>query len=221
MTLNMSVETLNLESEGEGVTVAWCQLPQRSIWRCEGSDPVQNDQSGQVSPSPSREIDEAARSLKLVPDNSAPADAPGRWEYLDHTADVQLHAWAEDSARAHAASVLALHAYMVEDAGTTIKADLRVDVRASAHDEHSLLFALLDEFLYLFHTEGFVATRASTLRLDQEGDKRVVIVRAWGGVFEHGVHKQGTEVKAITYSNMQISGHGSDGNVHIYVIVDI
>lgn len=221
MTMNLSVETLNLENEGEGVTVAWCQLPQRSIWRCEGSESVQKDQSRQVFTSPSRELDEATRSINLIPDKSAPTDAPGSWEYLDHTADVQLHAWAEDSARAHAASVLALHAYMVEDAGTTMKADLRVDVRASAHDEHSLLFALLDEFLYLFHTEGFVATRASTLRLDQDGNKRVVIVRAWGGIFEQGVHKQGTEVKAITYSNMQISSHSSDGNVHIYVIVDI
>lgn len=218
---NPGAKTHELANEGNGVIVTWQQLPQRALWRSQDSVPGQEYTEQQVLSLPSQEAGEATRSFNLVPDSKAPTEVPGNWEYLDHTADIQIHAWAKNNASAHAASALALHAYMVEDASTTIKPHLRVDVRASAHDEHSLLFALLDEFLYLFHTESFVATRATTLQLDQEGDKRVVNVRAWGGTFEPGVHKQGTEVKAITYSNMQISERGSDGNVHIYVIVDI
>lgn len=213
-----NVETVPLASEGDGVTVKWPQLPQRTIWLKEAS--ISGQKTVEQIP-PSREKDETSRSYTLVSDIEAPSELPGDWEYLDHTADVQLHAWGKDIARAHAACVLALHAYMVEDASNTVGDSLRVDIRASAHDAHSLLFALLDEFLYIFHTEGFVATRAAALQLSHEGDNCVAVIRAWGGIFKQGLHKQGTEVKAITYSNMQIGRQDSDGNVHIYVIVDI
>ncbi|CAB1117265.1 unnamed protein product [Ectocarpus sp. CCAP 1310/34] len=41
-----------------------------------------------------------------------------------------------------------------------------------------------------------------------------------GETFDLSKHPQGTEVKAITYSNMQIN-EGPDGRTDIYVIVDI
>ena len=41
-----------------------------------------------------------------------------------------------------------------------------------------------------------------------------------GDLFVDGVHEQGTEVKAITYSEMQIHV-AEDGSTEVYVIVDI
>ncbi len=44
-----------------------------------------------------------------------------------------------------------------------------------------------------------------------------------GETFERGRHEQGTEVKAITYSAMQIyeGNHQKKEGCHVYVIVDI
>jgi SHS2 domain-containing protein len=46
---------------------------------------------------------------------------------------------------------------------------------------------------------------------------------ALGEKFVDGVHEQGTEIKAITYSAMQIleAGEGKDGCAEVFVIVDI
>jgi len=41
----------------------------------------------------------------------------------------------------------------------------------------------------------------------------------YGETFDIHKHPQGTEVKAITYSNMQI--HEEDGKADVYVIIDI
>jgi SHS2 domain-containing protein len=41
----------------------------------------------------------------------------------------------------------------------------------------------------------------------------------FGETFDLEKHPQGTEVKAITYSNMQV--HENDGKTEIFVIIDI
>lgn len=207
-----------IANEGNGVTVTWPHLPQRSIWSDNNAPGAQSEKkpSTVLKGGQENRVKENQFSMEAMPD-----ELPGKWEYLDHTADVQLHVWGTDHGRAHATAVLALHAYMVDDAANSVDCHLCKLVTATGHDDHSLLFAILDEFLYLFHTESFVATRAVTLRLDNDGSNRQAVIRAWGGTFDQSVHKQGTEVKAITYSNMQIVKDGADGNVHIYVIVDI
>lgn len=54
-----------------------------------------------------------------------------------------------------------------------------------------------------------------------EFDKTAFKIKAkgFGEEFQLGKHPQGTEVKAVTYSNMQI--HENEGSSHIYVILDI
>ncbi len=82
---------------------------------------------------------------------------------------------------------------------------------------HSLLFEYMEELLFRFHTEGFLCRRVA-VSLDES--KWTMRVRCFGCQFDPAVHVQGTEVKAITYSNMQI--HRPEGaRCDIYVIVDI
>jgi len=47
----------------------------------------------------------------------------------------------------------------------------------------------------------------------------MIHIHSHGETFDLEKHPQGTEIKAITYSNMQI--HDNEGRVDIYVIVDI
>ena len=82
----------------------------------------------------------------------------------------------------------------------------------------SLLFALMDEFLFVFSTEDFVCKALSIIELDLESFKIVAI--GHGEKFSLSKHPQGTEIKAITYSNMQVLNTTPD-RVDVYVIVDI
>ena len=85
------------------------------------------------------------------------------------------------------------------------------------HDIHSLLFAYMDEFLFYFSTEGFCCKEAYILDLNKESFS--LTVKGKGESFDLSKHPQGTEVKAITYSNMQV--HEQADKTDVYVIVDI
>lgn len=82
----------------------------------------------------------------------------------------------------------------------------------------SLLYNLMDEFLFRFSCdEFFVPKEVKVLELDTENFK--IKVQGKGEAFDLAKHPQGTEIKAITYSNMQI--HNDRPTHDIYVIVDI
>jgi len=53
----------------------------------------------------------------------------------------------------------------------------------------------------------------------EAGGELKLRVRVHGCPFDRDKHTQGTEVKAITYSNMQI--HKNEGRCDLFVIVDI
>lgn len=55
--------------------------------------------------------------------------------------------------------------------------------------------------------------------LEFDRENFTIKARGVGEPFKLGKHPQGTEVKAITYSNMQV--HESGDRHEIYVIVDI
>ena len=92
-------------------------------------------------------------------------------------------------------------------------------LEAKGHDMESLLFNFLDEWLFAFSAEPyFIANEIKITAFDQ--DNFVIKCEGYGEPFDLQKHPQGTEVKAITYSAMQI--HKSDeGAYELYVIVDI
>jgi len=135
---------------------------------------------------------------------------------LDHTADVQLHAWGETLEEAFEQCAMAMFGYMTEI--DTVEISESRDVEAEGHDMLSLLFHFLDECLFLFCADPyFIARKVKVLEFDIT-HFRVKAV-AYGEEFQIGKHPQGTEVKAITYSNMQV--HENEGKCEVFVIIDI
>lgn len=89
-------------------------------------------------------------------------------------------------------------------------------------ESHSLLYAqsyaMLDEFLFRFSTDDcVVCCEAKVLSIDR--DTWTLKVRGKGESWDPKKHPQGTEIKAITYSNMQI--HEDKSTNDVYVILDI
>jgi SHS2 domain-containing protein len=83
---------------------------------------------------------------------------------------------------------------------------------------HSLVHNFLDELLFVFSTEFFVAGELRVLELEKEQNFRIKVVGV-GEIFDLSKHSQGTEVKAITYGSMQV--HERADNSEIFVVVDI
>ena len=88
-------------------------------------------------------------------------------------------------------------------------------IEAEGVDLCSLLFAWLDGCLAAYGADYFIGRRVAVTGWGKSdnGDGRWHIrAVCYGEIFEFGRHSQGTEVKAMTYSNMQI--FDADGIVH-------
>ncbi len=168
---------------------------------------------------------------------------------------------------------LAMFGYMTDLDTVQPQPALDCVVTASGKDMLGLLFHLLDELLFKFATDEFIPCDLQVLHLhipsdasacytapgceglatagassEPGGGQFTVAIACRGDRFSLQKHPQGTEIKAITYSHMQVHGvcHGvagttgadasvtaaaqagadsagveHDEGVHVYVIVDI
>merc|ERR1712173_146098 len=91
---------------------------------------------------------------------------------------------------------VAMFGYMTEI--NTVEMTDAYKIEASGHDMESLLFHFLDEWLFAFSAEPFFIPR------------KIVIT-------DLDKHPQGTEVKAITYSAMQICYSEESRQHELYV----
>lgn len=89
--------------------------------------------------------------------------------------------------------------------------------KAEAHDLPSLVYHWLDELLFEFSSDFFVPKSIKITKFDRENWK--IEAEAEGELFDRQRHVSGTEIKAITYSAMQINE--KEGDAEIFVIVDI
>lgn len=202
----------------EVVHVDWPQLPQRLTWEpgMSGATARSKRKRGSgagpaLAPSSSR----AGPTVSRVGSLSGAAVDEMRFEYLEHPADVQIHSWGGTVGEAFAGSVVGMFGYMVSLG--EFDTAMEMPVRAEGHDLESLLYAFLDECLYIFHTDSFVMKHVDIIDLNTSNFQVRAIAR--GGLFDAARNVQGTEVKAITYSNMKIE-EGKDRS-DVYVIVDI
>ena len=146
----------------------------------------------------------------------------GDWEHLDHTADVQFHAWGADMDVALANLGMCFFDYVTELRAIDVDPDCAQAFEVRGVDMHKFVFRFLDELLYRFSAESATCrTVAVTLAPRPAPDAPyAATVATTGERFDLAKHPQGTEVKAITYSNMQVHT-APDGRADIFVIVDI
>ncbi|XP_067666955.1 protein archease-like [Haliotis asinina] len=150
-------------------------------------------------------------------EGEAPEIAEVKYEYLDHTADVQLHTWGDSQQEAFEQMATAMFNYMTTDYDTVEMLEVH-EIEAEGEDMKSLLFHFLDEFLFLFSAEPYIIPRVVKItEFDTENFR--IKAEGYGEPFDISKHPQGTEVKAITYSNMQI--HENEDQHELFVIIDI
>lgn len=135
---------------------------------------------------------------------------------LDHPADVQIHSWGKTLGEAFEQAAVGMYGIMTEL--ETVDPIQEENIEATGHDLESLLFNFLDECLFIFSVEPFLcACQVKITDFNEEEFSIKATLR--GEQFNLDKHPQGTEVKAITYSNLQI--HHKPDDMEIYIIVDI
>lgn len=139
-----------------------------------------------------------------------------KYEYLDHTADVQLHSWGITIKEAFEQIGISMFGYMTDLA--TVECKKSFVIECKAYDLHSLLFQFLNELLVVFSCEEYLLFRDIEI-IEFNAEDFVVKAIGFGENMDLKKHPQGTEVKAITYSAMQILQ--TSERVDLYVVVDI
>lgn len=132
--------------------------------------------------------------------------------------NCRLHAWGESLTEAFEQCAMAMFGYMTDMDYVTVKTCLQIEVKAD--DLDGLLYRFLDELLFLFSAEPFlICRRVEITKFDR--NRFEIECRCYGEPFDLAKHPQGTEVKAITYSAMQIVQKPADKHYEIFVIIDI
>ncbi|MHA1720594.1 MAG: archease [Promethearchaeota archaeon] len=126
------------------------------------------------------------------------------FEFLNHPADVWVHAWGNTLEVAIENCVYGLMETMIE--GDNIENTITREIFIEDETKGALLIAFLSEFLYLFDTESLIF---NTIKIDpiitnDSGNLELHAV-CWGEIFDPEKHIPDTEVKAITYSYLEIN----------------
>lgn len=140
------------------------------------------------------------------------------FRFLEHTADVQIESWGPTLEEAFSQTALSLMATITPNINI-ISPNIQKMMEIEAEDKESLLFDFLSEFLYIFDVEELVFSEISVETIMKKHEKYYLKAILKGETFNKNVHEIGTEVKAITYSFMEINENKE--NVTIKVVFDI
>ncbi len=125
------------------------------------------------------------------------------FEFKDHTADVQVRSWGKTLEEAFSQTALSLM--------TTITPNLKKispltkkSIEINSEDIYALCFDFLSEFLYIFDVDELIFNEITVDFIKKKNDGYILKATAIGEKFDLNKHELGTEVKAITYSFMNI-----------------
>ena len=115
--------------------------------------------------------------------------------FLNHTADIYIGVFGETKERLFANAVLSMYDIMVE--GERRIEDIR-KLKVDCINEEDALVDMLNDFLYLFYTCGFVCVECK-VKVDKKLD-----IEASGYYFDKGKDRLKMEIKAATYEYLRI-----------------
>ena len=136
----------------------------------------------------------------------------GSFEYIDHTADVGIRVEAPTLEDIFETAGLAFTELVTTVASIDCREKRRFQLEEG--DIETLLVSWLQELLYLLDTEDLVFGRFQ-VKLDNFSLEAV----AWGDVFDPNIHTMKTEIKAVTYHQLEVTR--SDRGWQAQIIFDI
>ncbi len=129
-------------------------------------------------------------------------DKTGKFEFLEHTADVYIAAHGATMAEAFENAALAMFEVMTDTEKVSQNEEDFVEVEAD--DEYALLYSWLEALLVKFETENMLYSKFKILSLEDAAEGFKIKAQVWGEKFNAAKHPQKVAVKAVTYHRMEI-----------------
>ena len=138
---------------------------------------------------------------------------------LDHPADIQIHSWGNSLSEAFEDAAMAMTRFMCGD-GLLYGEDMLTweEVSITACDMEALVHHFLDEILFLF-SQGKVVVGFDRTIIDSQSRECTLTTVALMVDYNPTIHNNGSEVKAVTFSNLQVNVVNVPHD--IYVVLDI
>jgi len=125
------------------------------------------------------------------------------FEFREHTADVQVRSWGSSLEEAFSQTAYSLMSTITPNLKKIIPKVER-EIIVEAEDKEALLFDFLSEFLYIFDVDELVFNQIYVSKIEKFNDNYKLRATLKGEKFDLNKHEIGIEVKAITYSFLNI-----------------
>jgi SHS2 domain-containing protein len=141
------------------------------------------------------------------------------YKFIEHTADVKVRCWGKNLEEAFSQAALSLMATISPNL-EKIDQKIEREIKIESEDKYALCLDFLTEFLYIFDVDELIFSNIAvkSIRLKEESKYQLeALVK--GEKFNKNRHEIGIEVKAITYSFMNIEE--KKDKVTIDIVFDI
>ncbi len=129
-------------------------------------------------------------------------DACGKFEFMEHTADVYVAAHGANLAEAFENAALATFEVMTDT--SKVAANTEETLSVEAEDEYALLYSWLEALLVKFEVNGMLYSKFTISSLEETADGCKLTATIGGEKFDAAKHTQKVGVKAVTYHRMEI-----------------
>ena len=126
----------------------------------------------------------------------------GKFEFLEHTADVYIRAYGRTMEEAYENSALAMFEVMTDTDKVALVREEPLEVEAE--DQYALLYNWLEALLVKFETEGMLYSKFQITDWKETEEIFKFKAKVWGEKFDSQKHPQKVGVKAVTYHRMVI-----------------
>jgi len=139
------------------------------------------------------------------------------YEFLEHTADVKFTASGDSLEEVLSSAGEALMATMLDP--STVREGKEVELEAEGDDLEELLFSWLEEVVFLFSAEALVFRKFEVEKVEKTDEGYCARGRGIGERADPGRHRFETEVKAVSYHQMEVKQ--VDSGWEATVILDV
>ena len=139
----------------------------------------------------------------------------GRWEFIEHTADIAIKAYGDTLEDAFATAAGAMFDIMTDN--STIDPKETVEFETESVDIEGLLVGFLSNLIVLREVQNMVLTG---IEITFAGEQKLKVT-ATGEKFDDRKHAHGHQIKGVSYHMMEISDGGGKIPSFVQVLFDV
>ncbi len=133
---------------------------------------------------------------------STPDKFAGKFEFMEHTADIYIQAHGRTMEEAYENAALSMFE-TITDTDKVVAAQ-EDSFEVEAEDQYALLYNWLEALLVKSETEGMLYSKFQISNWKETAESFKFKAKMWGEKFDPQKHPQKVAVKAVTYHRMVV-----------------